>query len=242
MKVLTYCIIILFYSFPPLPFFRFSFPPSSVFRKPFICSGYWPFSIVYNFIAILVYYCYIFCFARLNKNSYDFIHNFNLNPIDCIYFIMLKSTALLCNGDPAVSVRLFLPFDRIISFSLFYENFRWTNRVQLLTVRKCRKINGSRIYPRKRLKTALQALVVQRLYLYDPLPRRLLDTILQEMGLLCLQFMYIKSFLSLQVVQLLHYYIYARAWDSFFLPCWLFYIWKVQMEEYGEPYLLENIV
>lgn len=142
---------------------------------------------------------------------------------------MLKSIALLCNGDPAVSVCLFLPFDRIISFSLFYENFRWTNRVQLLTVRKCRKINGSRIYPRKRLKTALQALVSTSLLLYAHLPRRLLDAILQEMGLLCLQFMYVKSFLSLQVVQLLHYYIRVRV-KFLFLPCSLFYIWKVQME------------
>ena len=110
-----------------------------------------------------------------HKNSYDFIRNFNLNPIDCVCFIMLKSIALLCNGDSAVSVRLFLPFDRIISFSLFYENFRWINRIRLLTVCKCRKINGSRIYPRKRLKTALKSLATQRLYLYDPLPCSLLQ-------------------------------------------------------------------
>nr|DAZ51253.1 MAG TPA: hypothetical protein [Caudoviricetes sp.] len=93
----------------------------------------------------------------------------------------------------------------------------------MLTVRKCRKINGSRIYPRKRLKTALQALVSTSLLLYAHLPRRLLYAILQEMGLLCLQFMYIKSFLSLQVVQLLHYYIRARV-KFLFLPCSLFYI------------------
>ena len=149
---------------------------------------------------------------------------------------MLKSITLLCNGVAAISVHLFLPFDRIISFSLFYENFRWINRVYLLAVCKCRKIGTLRIYPRKRLKTALQALATKPLYLYDPLPRQRLDAILQEMGLLGLQFLYIESFPSLQVVWLPHYIIRARV-GFLFIPCWLFYIWIFQMEEYGEPYL-----
>lgn len=83
---------------------------------------------------------------------------------------MLKSITLLWNGVAAISVRHILPFDRIISFSLFCENFRWIDRVYLLTVCKYRKINGSRIYPRKRLKTALKPLAAKPLYLYDPMP------------------------------------------------------------------------
>ena len=76
---------------------------------------------------------------------------------------MLKSITLLCNGVAAISVRHFLPFHRIISFSLFYENFRWIDRVYLLANAKRWKIGTLRIYPRKRLKTASKPLAAQAL-------------------------------------------------------------------------------